>query len=150
MSEATSWSLCRKIIAEADCSELVGEILEVLGRAAFEMHTERGRLAFWLAIVTIGEDERKPVEQRQAARLILAHDLRTIDANCDSECRCAVADRLADMGDGDFDAACVVADAVCRAAETTVAVIDVWLSLLPELATIGTDWLDTLKPTIGT
>ncbi len=46
----------------------------------------------------------------------------------------------------EFNATCAVINAIDRARETLIAVIDVWLTILPELTTADVDWLETLVP----
>jgi hypothetical protein len=148
ISDETSRSLCRKIIASDELDALRDELLDMLGRAAADLHTERGRLALWHAIAAIPPDESRPVEQRQAAKLILWHNMsRTARARYASTDRWAMDDEALDgMGVDEFNETITLINAFDRARETLIAIADVWLRLLPELTTADVDWLETLVP----
>jgi hypothetical protein len=148
LSEATSRKLCAEIIAGDTSTRgldaLRDQLLDVLSRAANELHTDRGRLALWHAIAQIPGDEDRPVEQRQAARLIVWHNLAATARDPERWSNDNVA--LDSLGVGEFNRVINVINAFDRARETLIAIIDTWLSLLPELTTADVDWLETLMP----
>jgi hypothetical protein len=109
-----------------EVTALVGAILDVLGSAMVELRAERARVALWSKVAAIPPDESKPVEHRQAARLILAHNAFSID---DKD--------LASLGIGDFNQAVTVVNALERGPDTVLGIIDVWLAMLPELTAPG-------------
>jgi hypothetical protein len=150
LSDATSRRLCAEIIAgelQTSARGLDGirdELLDILGRAAVDLHTERGRLAIWAAIARIPSDERRPVEQRQAARLILWHNMVATarDPQRWSNDNVALDAQAVD----EFNRVIRVINAFDRARAILIAIIDVWLLVLPELTTASIDWLATLMP----
>jgi hypothetical protein len=154
MSETTGSGLCRRVIDNNDCDDLLEHLLEVFARAAYELRTPRGRVAVWLAMDATAEDESGRAEIRQAARLAAAHEARRIDIVASAEDHVgheslvdfSLADRLADWGVAELDSVCTVVNSLSRVPETLVALVDLWLRMLPELAVIGADWLETLQP----
>lgn len=134
-SDAHSRARCNTIIAASgdDCGDLLNELLDLLGRVAFQLHSELGRLALWLSIAKTAEDDRGCVEQRQAARLVLSHGMFSLDD-----------EDLQERGGREYDAACTVVNACDKAPETVVALVDLWLSLLPELTAAPANWLETI------
>ena len=103
----------------------------------------------WAAIATLAEDQSRPVEIRQAARLDMAHEARRADVSentpHDRMVDSVVADSLADMGVAEIDRICIVVSALSRVHATILAVVDLWLEILPEVAVLGADWLDNLE-----
>jgi hypothetical protein len=115
---------------------LVGELLDVLACATVELYSERESLAFWAAVAKIPDDDSAPVEQRQAATLVLAHAMSLDDD-----------DDLAERGYRDFDAACTVIAAVDRVPETVLALVDVWVGAHAHAAALVLGALQHAEPT---
>jgi hypothetical protein len=129
ISTATSRGFLDQLVdADADVSRLVAAVLDELAAAAVQLHTERGRVALWAGVAAIPDDERKPVEQRQAAKLLLAH------ASCN-----VPDDVLCDMGENDFEQTAIVVTALDRVAEVVLTLVDVWIHAHAAAAALALD-----------
>jgi hypothetical protein len=147
LNDAQSRGFCERIVRRSDDKTvLLVEAFDVLGRAVVALRTERGRLAMWVAVSQMAEDERGTFVQRQAANLILSFGAISFESQCGDECTCAEADQLADWGDAEWDRIGMLVHNLDKTAQVVIAVVDVFLELLPELPATGTEWLATLQP----
>jgi hypothetical protein len=130
---------CAEIINGDEVDALRDQLLDLLGRAAAVLHSETGRMALWHAIAKIPNDESMPTVQRQAARLIMWFDMASSARDRDDVV-------LNHQACDEFNEVITVVNALDRVVESLIAIVDVWLSLLPELTTADVDWLASLVP----
>jgi hypothetical protein len=119
--------------ADADVSRLAVAVLDQLATATVQLLTSKGRVALWAAIAAVPDDERKPVEQRQAAKLLLAHAACNVPVLCD-------------MGENDFERTAIVVTALDRVAEVVLALVDVWIHAHAAAAALALDALEPSQP----
>jgi hypothetical protein len=137
LDDAENKALCAKIIAADELDALRDQLLDMLGRVANDLHSERGRLALWAAIAKIPGDDSRPTAQRQAARLIQWYAAASSARDYDDVA-------LNNQACDEFDSVTAVVNALLKPHEALVAICDVWLGLLPELT--NTDVLASLAP----
>ncbi len=111
---------------------IVNALCDALESAAVQLHSARGRLALWAAVAAIPDDEDSRPEERQAARLLLAHAAMGDDD-----------EDLAQRGIGDFEQAAIVVNALDKVPEVVAAVVGVWLTAHIGAATLA---LRVLQP----
>jgi hypothetical protein len=150
LSRATSYDFANRVIDHADDSGELGYTLMDFGAAAArEYRSESGVMALSAVLLRRADDESRSVEERQAARLILAHAAINLDANFGDECCCSETDVIADRGVADYESACNTVNNLDRVNATLIAICDLWLDLLPELVVLGVDVLGTLLPAVS-
>jgi hypothetical protein len=112
---------------EYQLASLIHGLLRMYSAAARTTRTDLGFLAIGVMLEDIADGDDQNPDQREAARLILAHDAARDSGDEDSVFR--------DFGASFFNEILIRVDDAGRAVELTVAIATVWRRLMPELHT---------------